>query len=199
MIEWESLLNYYYNIGRFNKPERIGFMMNMIRKLHPLTIEEWQLWYFENVHNPEYIDNIVEEFYMSIPSTHNITKDECKNYVYDVMFRRTFNGFNKEKQALKILRETISPYIQEAPKEWDTKYFIDFYLKTSNNGIIGIQLKPETFYLGNYQSVVDIEGKIRSFCNDFNAKAFILKYKQTNQQNIVFANPNIIEEIKKFL
>lgn len=196
----ERILNNYYNIGGFNKPERIGYMMNMIRKLKPLTEEEWQIWYLTNVHNEDYLDDLANQMCMTIPPHYQISKEDCKNYIYDVMFRRTFNGFNKENQALKILRETISNSIQESPAEWDTEYFIDFYVNTKNNGLIGIQLKPETFYLGYYQSVVDINGKMEAFRQKYQAHVYILKYKPNqNQQSICFSNPEIIDEIKSLI
>ena len=78
--------------------------------------------------------------------------------------------------------------------------FIDFYIKTSNNKYIGIQLKPETFYTGNYQNVVNIQGKMNAFCKDYNAQAFILKYKRQSQDNeIEIVNSEVIDEIKKAL
>jgi len=196
----EYLLNSYYNRGGFNKPERIGYMMKMIRELHPLTEEEWYIWYVENVHDESYIDAIAEEMYRSIPQKLNISKDECYNYIKDVMFRRTFNGYNKEKLALNILRNSISPTVQEAPKEWDTSYFIDFYLRGANNILIGIQLKPATFFYGHYQNIVDIKGKMKQFCEDYSAQAFILIYLQdADSTEITFENPQVINDIKNLL
>ena len=49
--EHEAILNRYYNIGGFNSPERIGYMMKMIRDLKPSSMMEWMHWYFEYVHD----------------------------------------------------------------------------------------------------------------------------------------------------
>lgn len=196
----ESLLNNYYNKGGYNKPSRIGYMMNMIRNLKPLTQEEWKIWYLENVHDEQYLDGLAQEMCEFIPAQHNVSLAECKHYIYDVMFRRTFNGYNRENQALTILRNNISPEVQEAPEDWDTQYFIDFYVYNSNHELIGIQLKPETFYLGRYQYKVDIQGKMESFCRDKGAKAFILKYSvASDKSEIIFTNSDVITEIKKCL
>lgn len=196
----ERILNNYYNIGGFNKPVRIGYMMKMIRGLSPLTEDEWKIWYFTNVHDEAYLDTIVREMHQSIPENYRVSVFDCKQYIYDVMFRRTFQGYNKENQALKILREVVSPLIQEAPKEWDTDYFIDFFAIGQNNNLVGIQLKPETFYFGHYQYIVDIKGKMRAFCQQQNATAFVLKYKSTSGNDIIeFSNPEVINEIKKQL
>ena len=198
----ERILNNFYNIGGYNKPERIGYMMSLIRKLRPLTAEEWEIWYTENVHDRDYIDALSIEMYNSIPPQYGISSAECRLYVYDVMFRRTFQGYNKEKQALKFLRECVSKEVQEAPKEWDTEFFIDFYIPESDNHpLIGIQLKPDTFFKGHYQSVVDIEGKMNRFATVYRALAYILKYRQIEDEGktIEFTNPEIISEIKNNL
>ncbi len=194
----ERLLNNYYNTGGYNQPARIGYMIKMIRNLKPLTEEEWKLWYLENVHDERYLEGLAEEMYQSIPRSFNVSIDECRSYIYDVMFRRTFQGYNKEKNALRILRDLVSPDVQEAPEDWDTEYFIDFFIKSNCGDLVGIQLKPETFYRGHYQHVVDINGKINAFCRKYSAKAYVLQYRQSSdQEGIVFSNPDIIEEIKK--
>lgn len=196
----EAFMNNYYNRGGFNQPARIGYMMKMIRTLRPLTQEEWQIWYLENVHDEAYLNDLAQEMCEYIPSQYNISAEQCKAYIYDVMFRRTFNGFNKENQALRILRDVISPDVQEAPEDWDTLYFIDFYVRSHSGQLIGIQLKPDTFYMGHYQYKVDIQGKMTAFRRDFNAAAYVLKYTAYSDTNeIVFSNPEIIDEIRTLL
>ena len=196
----EKAMNNFYNIGRFNHPNRIGYMMKMIRDLRPLTMEEWKLWYLENVHDRNYLHQLAVEMHATIPTTNNVSVNDCEEYIYDVMFRRTFQGYNKEKQALKILRTAINPSVEESPKEWDSKYFIDFYLRDANGALIGIQLKPDTFYRGNYQTVVDIEGKMKDFRDKYNATTFVLRYNpQSDNKTIKLVNPEIISEIKLLL
>ncbi len=196
----EKIMNKYYNKGKFNNPKRIGYMMNMIRKLRPLTIDEWKTWYFSNVHDEDFLHQLAVEMNNTIPASCGVTVEACEEYICDVMFRRTFQGYNKENQALILLRDVIDPSVEEAPKEWDTEYFIDFYLRDSGRNLIGIQLKPNTFYHGNYQYVVDIQGKMQRFCNDFNANAFVLKYISNSKSGkIEFENPEVISEIKSLL
>ena len=196
----ERIKNKYYNEGAFNHPDRIGYMMNMIRKLRPLTIDEWKTWYFSNVHNEDFLHQLAVEMNDTIPSSYGATVEECEEYIYDVMFRRTFQGYNKENQALILLRDVIDPSVEEAPKDWDTEYFIDFYLRDAGGNLIGIQLKPDTFYRGHYQYVVDIQGKMQRFRNDFNANAFVLKYiSNSRDDEIEFENPEVISEIKNLL
>lgn len=196
MTKKEKALNKYYNKGRFNNPGRIGYMMKIIRKAKPSSEKEWKDYYFTNVNKPEIIDEISEDMYKFIPSSEKISKELCREYIIDVMFRRTYEGWKKEEQAFKILQKHF-PTIQEAPEDWDNIYFIDFYFKSKGGRLIGIQLKPETFYSGRYNKKVDIEGKHRAFREKYNAKTFILTYKQLYDNNkVVLTDPSIIDEIK---
>ena len=196
----ERVLNKYYNEGAFNHPNRIGYMISMIRKLKPLTMDEWKTWYLSNVHDEVFIHQLAIEMNNTIPLQYGSTVEECEDYIHDVMFRRTFQGYNRENQALYLLRQIIDPSVEEAPKEWDTQYFIDFYLHGADGELIGIQLKPDTFYYGRYQYVVDIHGKMCRFCEEYGAKAFVLKYKSnSNSGSIEFDNPEVIREIKSLL
>ena len=111
----ESLLNNYYNRGGYNQPSRIGFMMKMIRNLKPLTQEEWEIWYLENVHDEEYLDGLAQEMCDFIPDQYHVSFSECKNYIYDVMFRRTFSGYNRENQPHAGQRQRVS--IRQVPQK----------------------------------------------------------------------------------
>lgn len=195
----ERLLNKYYD-GRFNSRALIGPMMAMIRELKPLTAEDFRNWYLKNVHDEDYLKDLAEQMQKTIPAEHNVDVKTCYDYINDVMFRRTFNGYNREKPTLKYLQAHISPAVLDSPEEWDAPYFIDFYIpKDEKHPLIGIQLKPDTFYYGKIYKKVNIEGKLKDFRDDFNAKTFILIYDSANStsDNIIFTNPEVLDEIKK--
>lgn len=196
----EFILNRYYNVGKINSSLKIGFLMDMIRTLKPFSKEEWMLWYLSNVHDERYLLKLAEEMSEIIPSSYQITVSDCFEYICDVMFRRTFEGYNNEKQALSYLKKNLSSDVKEAPKEWDVKYFIDFYVVGKNSKLLGIQLKPATFYSGKYYDKVDIRGKILSFCRQYNAMACILIYSRSaSSGQFSIENPDMIEFVKKKL
>lgn len=196
----EAILNRFYNVGGFNKPERIGYLMKMIRELKPSSMMDWMRWYFDHVHDFPYLYNLAIGFWKSIPASYGIEFKEALAYVGDVMFQRTFSGYSKENSALQILRKTISPTIQESPADWDNFYFIDFYFYDTQNQLIGIQLKPESFLHGHCDQYVAIKDKMQHFCKDYDAKTFVLYYRQNSNArtaNDFFVNPEVIELIKQ--
>src|SRR5690554_4994077 len=131
MIKNEKTLNYYFNKGKFNHPSEIGYVMNSIRESSPLTVNEWRTYYYENVRSKQFLNDLSERMYESMSDRHKneYNVEQCFEYISDVIFRRTFEGYNKENIALNIINEKIDVRVELSPKEWDGKYFIDFLIK----------------------------------------------------------------------
>ncbi|MDP2425394.1 MAG: MjaI family restriction endonuclease [bacterium] len=198
MIKNEELMNFYFNTGKFNYPSVIGYVMNEIRKCKPLTLNEWRIYYIVNVRSEEFLIDLSKRMhdYIPEPNRNSISSNDCLIYIQDVIFRRTFDGFNKENEALPILKRILSCDVEFSPKEWDGEYFIDFVI---TNPLVGIQLKPDTFYSGGYDKKVNISAKLKNFERDFNAKTYILIYTREESGKIRIINYDIVEEIKKYI
>ena len=194
----EKELNLYYNQGQFNHPERIGYVMKLIRSLRPLTEAEWRAWYLTHVHDMVYIEQLAAEMCHTIPSELRISQDDCLEYILDVMFHRTFCGYDREKAALALLRERVCSDIREAPSVWDTRYFIDFFVHKRKCRMVGIQLKPASFYAGGYQDTVSITEKMERFQQKYDAFAYVLTYQESGQGTIQL-DPAAIKEIQEHL
>lgn len=200
LVTHEAILNQYYNKGGFNHVDRIGPMMRMIKEVKPATMRDWKDWYLANILSPHALEQLASNFTNSIPKKYQITPEEAYAYICDVMFKRTFSGYNKEKIALHILRNIVNPNIQEASENWDIFYFIDFYFYTPSGQLIGIQLKPVSFSRGHYENYINIDSRMQFFCNLYHAKAFILYYRQGcdfQNANQFFANPEILQRMKQ--
>lgn len=197
MIIDERTLNYYFNKGKFNYPSVIGYVMDEIRKASPVTLNEWRLYYYQNVRTEKYLTDLANKMYESMSELHknSFSVNDCIEYVNDVIFRRTFEGYNKENQALIVINEVINANVELSPKEWDGVYFVDFVIRKP---LVGIQLKPKTFYTGGYHNIVRIDDKLAKFEKDFNAKTFILIYEKI-ANSIKIINDEVIDKINKLL
>lgn len=189
----ERELNSFFNIGKFNHPVEIGYVMNEIRKAKPVTINEWRFYYYDNVRSETQLHDIAVRMYNSIDECkrNNYSVKICLNYIKDVIFRRTFEGYNKENEALKVLNSLLNAEVLLSPKEWDGEYFIDFVIRKP---LIGIQLKPATFYQGGYDRVVKIDNKLKEFESTYNAKTFVLVYEK-NDNSLQITNTEVLSEI----
>lgn len=75
----------------------------------------------------------------------NVTEEDCLEYVKQVVFHRTFEGYMLEKQTIyEQIQTRIGLPLMPAPDEWDRKYNVDFYIEVKSK-YIGIQVKPISY------------------------------------------------------
>lgn len=196
-MKQEKILNNYYNRLKLNHPDKIGYVMDMIRELKPESQEAFEKWYYKNVRSERYVENLSARLFDAIPGGLGISREDCRSYVREVMFKRTYEGWRSERDAMTILCKSVFHGIKEAPKKWDSEYFIDFYvLGDGRRPMIGLQLKPESFFYGKYQNKVDIEEKMKAFERRYHAISYVLTYERKKDGRLVITNEDAVNEIR---
>ncbi len=155
--EW--VLNIAFNRWQFNRPKYVGKLAEAIRECAPKTLEEWERWYYERVRPEgemlgcdmrEHLEEVARRLYAKISEQlraeiETITEDDCLRYVWDVVIRRTFEGYQTEKKTVyEQLQQRLGVEIRPAPDEWDRRYQVDFYSEIGEKAP-GIQIKPITY------------------------------------------------------
>jgi len=146
--EW--ILNQGMNRWGYNKKKSVGPVSELIRKCSPKRLEEWQNYYFDNVHDKNYLAELGKKLYIKITEViqyeiAEVTEEDCINYIEDVVIKRTFEGFQTEIQTIYgQLQQSIGYPISAAPDEWDRLYNVDYYIEI-NGKYVGLQIKPITF------------------------------------------------------
>ncbi len=190
----EAKLSSYFSKGGFNSPQRIGYVIKLIKDLRPLTAEEWRIWYMENVHNAAYLENIAGEMFRSIPVDEGLSYKDCLRHIYDVMFRRTFLSYNKEQRALNWLQKTLNVPLQEASVEWVGKYYVDFYFIGDDGKPIGIQLRPDNFYGEGSYNAAATERRHAMFTEATGGQVFVLRYTYDAAHNPEISSKDAAEQ-----
>ena len=160
--EW--ILNIAFNRWQFNRPRYVGRLSEAIRACAPHSLEEWERYYYEQVpqkHVPskwEMLGNTMEEHLQQVglrlyakiseqlrAEVEAITEEDCVRYVREVVVKRTYEGYVREKQTIyEQLEERLGVSLLPAPDEWDRRYNVDFYIPVGEKAI-GIQIKPITY------------------------------------------------------
>lgn len=194
--EREQKLKAYYTEGGFNSAKRIGYVMKLIRELKPLTAEEWRSWYLENVHDEKYLERLAGDMFRTVPVEEDFTYQDCLQYIYEMMFRRTFLGYNKEKAGLQFLREQVSSEVQESPQDWIQKYDAPFYVITKEGKQLLLRLQFD-----RCAQVQDpaLDQRTKDFCEKNNAEVFLIAYARDPSGTAVPSNLNVIKQIKDIL
>ncbi|MFN4032809.1 MAG: MjaI family restriction endonuclease [Fimbriimonadales bacterium] len=207
--EW--VLNIAFNRWQFNRPRYVGKLSEAIRACAPKKLDDWKSYYFTQVQPEgellgdtmeEHLTNIGKRLYVKISEQLHaevsaVTEEDCIQYVYDVVLRRTFEGYQTEKQTVyEQLAEKLGRKIEPAPDEWDRAYNIDFYIDVGT-AKIGIQIKPTTYNQTPepHKWQQWMQKSHEKFQRDHGGRVFIIfSVKEGNRK--VIANEEILKEIK---
>lgn len=206
--EW--VLNMAFNRWQFNRPRYVGKLSEAIRACVPKTLDDWKTYYFSQVKPEgelfgetmeEHLKEVGRRLYAKISEqlhaeVSSIEEEDCIQYVYDVVLRRTFDGYLTEKQTVyDQLERLLNVKLEPAPNEWDRKYNVDFYIHVGKASI-GIQIKPTT-----YEQTPEphkwrqwMQESHKRFEEEQGGKVFIVfSVKRNNSKEI--ANPEVVAEI----
>ena len=212
----EHVLNYACQLYQLSRPNKVGAVMALIRDCQPSSLEQWKDWYFENAYtatkNPskatkvtmeslvelgERLYNKIQEFV--IPeweeAFHQLTLQDCIDYVYNITINRTYDGYIREKSVVNdnLAKRFKEVDFEESDPELDHAGDIDYVAKVGKYQF-GIQIKPVTASanFGGYSLSERMKASFDEFSEKYGGKVFIV-YSQ--KETIV--NKEIIDEIEK--
>ncbi|ACI20119.1 MjaI family restriction endonuclease [Dictyoglomus thermophilum] len=135
--EW--ILNMATNRWGLNKKESVGPVALWIRECDPKNVEEWRTFYYKrlgeflqrkgiNLSSSEYLTDLGRKLYVKISEVmkseiENITEEDCVNYIYELVIKRTFEGYRTEIETIYgQLQNILEVEIKPAPDKWDRLY-----------------------------------------------------------------------------
>ncbi|OYT75230.1 MAG: MjaI family restriction endonuclease [Armatimonadetes bacterium JP3_11] len=208
--EW--ILNIAFNRWQFNRPRYVGKLSEAIRECAPKTLEDWRNYYFSRVKPDgelfgetmqEHLEEVGKRLYVKISEQlraeiEEITEEDCIRYVQDVVLRRTFEGYQTEKQTIyEQLQDHLGFKLHPAPDAWDRAYNVDFYIPVGEASI-GIQIKPTTYTqtpeLHRWRQWM--QASHQRFEKEHRGKVFIVFSVKQNGKKMI-ANPEVVEDIRQ--
>lgn len=213
MARKEWVLNIAFNRWQFNRPRYVGKLSEIIRGRDPKTLEEWEAYYLSQTSLPgikqmfgnnmeEHLIEVGRRLYVKISEQlkaeiESITEEDCIQYVREVVIKRTYEGYETEKETVyKQIEHMLGVKLEPAPDEWDRTYNVDFYIPVGDKAI-GIQIKPTTYTqtpeLHNWRQWM--QESHQRFTEKHGGQVFIVfSVKKGKAKEIT--NPEIIEEIR---
>ncbi|MBI1754781.1 MjaI family restriction endonuclease [Candidatus Azambacteria bacterium] len=199
--EW--ILNSATNRFQLNFKRNVGAVSEEIRKCSPKTIKDWEGYYFKNVKPKEHIVDLGKKLYVKITEViasevETITEGDCIAYIFDLVIKRTFDGYMTEKATIYgQLQEMLGVKIEPAPDEWDRGYNVDFFIKL-NGKCIGLQIKPASgvSHISQIFKERQLQEKThKKFTEKYGGKVFyVISIKEGDKKRI--HNSEVIDEIK---
>lgn len=140
-----------WHSSSIRKQDKIGSLMVLIEECNPISLEEWTDFYFTTFTSYTAFKELVEE--ASIVLGLNIEQSLIYLWVHIIDF--AWEGFQAEKEALKVLNKQYPFIIFQKANEYEDKHygidFIAFDLWTGDK-IGAIQVKGVSYFLGKFAS-----------------------------------------------
>jgi hypothetical protein len=148
--EW--VLNQLLNRFQLNRKKRVGAVVEMIHDVRPTSLAEWEAAYKERALDDTELDALGDELFAKRAVLESeitaMTQQACRDYVRDVIFRRTYNGYMAERDLVSVeLEKLLGVSVTHAPDAWDRGYGVDLIIGVTGHPI-GIQVKPASFAHG---------------------------------------------------
>ena len=185
------------------KKNRVGPVSELIRQCSPKILEDWEQFYYEKVYPMRHLEELGGRLYVKITEVcqseiENITEEDCKAFIVNLVINRTFDGYQSEIQTIYgQLQNELGVKIEPAPDEWDRGYNVDFFIKVKDH-VIGLQIKPAGYaYITQIINELEFQKATHEkFTAKYGGKVFyIISIKEGKRKTIY--NPVVIEEIKK--
>ena len=208
----ETLLNYGLNRWGLNKAYSVGALSELIRSCAPNKYKEWEEFYFTKGKQKkkngisitrEYITGLGQTLYIKLSEVvqnelASITEEECIEYAYNLILRRTYDGYKTEIETIYgQLESAVECKIEPAPDNWDRTYSVDFFIKVEEN-FIGIQIKPIASgqALNQYQWIEMHKLNHSMFEQEFGGKVFFVYSIKSSTGKKKIYNTEVIEQIR---
>jgi hypothetical protein len=213
----EHVLNYTAQRYGLTRPNKVGPVMELIRKCQPKTIDDWERFYWENANtkkadsekvDKELIEELGKRLYEKINAVvipewtkafEEITEEDCVDYIVDVTIRRTFNGFYREKSVVfdNLAKEFPELVFEESDSNLDHAGDIDYVAKVPGTyKTIGLQIKPITANIAfsGYSVSERMKKNFTFFEEAYGGKAFVVF---SEKEKIV--NKEVVDQIRQYL
>ncbi len=208
----ETLLNYGLNRWGLNKAYSVGALSELIRSCAPNEYKEWEEFYFTKGKQKkkngiditrEYITGLGQTLYIKLSEVVQselaaITEEECIEYAYNLVLRRTYDGYRTEIETIYgQLESAVERKIEPAPDNWDRAYSVDFFIKVKGK-FIGIQIKPIASgqALNQYQWIEMHMVNHQKFESKFVGKVFFVYSTKSTAGKKKIHNIEVIDQIR---
>ncbi len=192
--------NMRWGLTRKNK---VGPVAELIRKCSPKSLKEWEEFYLKKAYSKEHLEHLGKILFIKVTDVckaeiENITEKDCIDFIYNLVIRRTYDGYQSEIQTIYgQLEKLLNVAIEPAPDEWDRKYNVDYFIRV-NDKYIGLQIKPAGYeYITQIINEREQQKKThKKFADKYGGNVFYI-ISITEGKNKRIHNLEVVDEIKK--
>lgn len=130
---------------KLNSPNRVGGVMELIKKHQPTTHQEWEQVYLTHGKPLTRLQGVA--VCLHLKSTPLISLQEAIDFTFIRVIDETWEGWHLEKLVIELLETTqLFDEVRTATKFEDNRYGIDIICLTNGQVVAGIQVKPDSYF-----------------------------------------------------
>lgn len=205
----EYHLNAAVNRFGLNKKRSVGDLMELLSLAMPLTLEEWEEYYYTHGRSRDQVAAIGQELSRKlrdvlIHELESITEEDCITYMRELLLQKTFEGHRTRFYTLRqqILDRTgkLFNFLPEHREDWRFRdHRIDYYHHDATKDLlIGLKACPDSMRMSQNmfarQALEEIEATHRQL-SDKAAGHFYILYFHGTSEHCTIENPEILDEI----
>ncbi len=210
-------LNAATNRFQLNQKKAVGDVSVLISMASPYTEKDWEEYYFSHSKSRKEVEDLGSRLFTRIqdtilPEIKSISEQDCKDYIKDLLIKKTFEGrkaryqilygqlFGETGKSFKFLPNDANEWPKNA-EDWRIRTFhIDyFHYDVDADLLIGIKVCPQSMALSSDPTVVQARRGIEQTHHEWEQKEagrfFILYYVGDKDQARII-NTEVLLEIR---
>lgn len=222
-FKFEFILNKTAVDHQLTRPTKVGPTIELLYQYEPKTIDEWEeIFYKHSVQkkkkgtglrvNEDFLNSVGDELFrilnekifpLILQAKEELTIEDCRKFIKDVVIRRSFEGFIAEKDIVNQVEIALNDDIVFTKDAELESINIDAYGKSNKFGkTIGLSVKPISY---KKQDAFGKDESLKQSWEDWeknnNAKIFIVYYsqKKDGQKKTIVEQEELLKQIQSFL
>ncbi|MEY4570823.1 MAG: hypothetical protein RLZ10_16 [Bacteroidota bacterium] len=222
-FKFEFILNKTAVDHHLTRPSKVGPTIELLYQHNPKTIQEWaEVFYKNSVQKKKdgsgikvdenYLNSVGDELFrllnekifpLILLAKDELTIEDCRNFIKDVVIRRSFEGFIAEKDIVNQVEIALDGDIEFTKDAELEPINVDAYGKSKKYGkTIGLSVKPQSYKKQDgFGKDESLKKSWEKWERENNSKIFIVYYseKKDGQKKIIKEKDELINQILLFL
>jgi len=222
-FKFESILNKTAVDHQLTRPSNVGPTIELLYHFNPKSINEWEeIFYKHSVQkkkngkgirvDEKYLEQVGDKLFqllnekiypLILEAKNELTSEDCRNFIKDVVIRRSFEGYLAEKDVVDQINIALDGDIDFNKDPELEPINIDAYGQSRKTGkLIGVSVKPLSYKKqDSFGKDESLKKSWESWEKKNNSKIFIVYYskKKDGQKKVIEDKDLLIDEIQKFL
>jgi hypothetical protein len=222
-FKFEFILNKTAVDHQLTRPTKVGPTIELLYQHEPKTIAEWEEIFYKNSVqkkkkgkgqrvDEDFLNLVGDELFrilnekifpLILQAKEELTIEDCRKFIKDVVIRRSFEGFIAEKDIVNQIAIALNGDIEFTKDAELESINIDAFGKSKQFGkIIGISVKPQSYKKQDaFGKDESLKHSWEKWEKDNNAKIFIVYYtqKKDGQKKNIVEQQDLINQILSFL